>query len=144
MLSITVFKSFSCFRHPASDLRYDLLFLASDILLLTSIYRRCGRLGNIRPPHRIGGRRGNLGQDLLAAKDSLAFQKLNPQGRVDPLGTGLRTGARHVAARQPMSNVDLSQEMSNMIIAQSGFDANSKVITTDDQLMQTLVNMIQG
>ena len=41
-----------------------------------------------------------------------------------------------------MSNVDLSQEMSNMIIAQSGFDANSKVITTDDQLMQTLVNMI--
>jgi flagellar hook protein FlgE len=41
-----------------------------------------------------------------------------------------------------MSNVDLSREMSNMIIAQSGFDANSKVITVDDQLMQTLVNMI--
>jgi flagellar hook protein FlgE len=40
------------------------------------------------------------------------------------------------------SNVDLSQEMSNMIIAQSAFDANSKVITTDDSLMQTLDNMI--
>jgi flagellar hook protein FlgE len=43
-----------------------------------------------------------------------------------------------------MSNVNLSQEMSNMIIAQSGFDANSKVITTDDQLLQTLVNMVQA
>ena len=42
------------------------------------------------------------------------------------------------------SNVDLSQEMSNMIIAQSAFDANSKVITTDDQLLQTLDNMIQS
>jgi flagellar hook protein FlgE len=40
------------------------------------------------------------------------------------------------------SNVDLSQEMSNMIIAQSAFDANSKVITTDDQLLQALDNMI--
>jgi flagellar hook protein FlgE len=40
------------------------------------------------------------------------------------------------------SNVDLSQEMSNMIIAQSAFDANSKVITTDDNLLQTLDNMI--
>jgi flagellar hook protein FlgE len=61
---------------------------------------------------------------------------------VQPAGTGslgtIKTGSLE------MSNVDLSQEMSNMIIAQSGFDANSKVITTDDQLMQTLVNMIQG
>ncbi len=61
---------------------------------------------------------------------------------IQPAGTGslgtLETGSLEA------SNVDLSQEMSNMIVAQSGFDANSKVITTDDQLMQTLVNMIQG
>jgi flagellar hook protein FlgE len=31
-----------------------------------------------------------------------------------------------------------------MIVAQSGFDANSKLITTDDQLMQTLVGMVQS
>jgi flagellar hook protein FlgE len=43
-----------------------------------------------------------------------------------------------------MSNVDLAQEMSNMIIAQSGFEANSKVITTSNQMLQSLVNMIPG
>ncbi len=42
------------------------------------------------------------------------------------------------------SNVNLSQEMANMIIAQSAFDANSKVITTDDALLQTLDSMVQA
>ena len=40
-----------------------------------------------------------------------------------------------------MSNVDLSQEFSNLIIAQRGFQANSKVITTSDELLQTLINL---
>lgn len=40
-----------------------------------------------------------------------------------------------------MSNVDLASEFSNMIIAQRGFEANSKIITTSDQLLETLVNM---
>jgi len=41
------------------------------------------------------------------------------------------------------SNVDLGQEFTNMIIAQRGFEANAKVITTSDQLLQSLVNMKQ-
>jgi flagellar hook protein FlgE len=40
-----------------------------------------------------------------------------------------------------MSNVDLSQEFTNLIVAQRGFQANSKVITTSDEILQTLVNM---
>jgi flagellar hook protein FlgE len=40
-----------------------------------------------------------------------------------------------------MSNVDLSQEFTNLIIAQRGFQANSKVITTSDDILQTLVNL---
>ena len=40
-----------------------------------------------------------------------------------------------------MSNVDLSQELTNLIIAQRGFQANSKVITTSDEVLQTLVNL---
>ncbi len=41
------------------------------------------------------------------------------------------------------SNVDLSDQFVKMIAAQSGYEANSKMITTMDQLMQTLVNMKQ-
>ena len=40
-----------------------------------------------------------------------------------------------------MSNVDLSKELTNLIIAQRGFQANSKVITTSDEILQTLVNL---
>jgi flagellar hook protein FlgE len=40
-----------------------------------------------------------------------------------------------------MSNVDLSQEFTNMMIAQRGFQANSKVITTSDEMLQELVNL---
>jgi flagellar hook protein FlgE len=42
-----------------------------------------------------------------------------------------------------MSNVDLSQEFTGLIIAQRGFQANSKVITTSDQILNDLVNMKQ-
>jgi flagellar hook protein FlgE len=40
-----------------------------------------------------------------------------------------------------MSNVDLAQEFTNLIVAQRGFQANSKVITTSDELLQDLVNL---
>ena len=40
-----------------------------------------------------------------------------------------------------MSNVDLAQEFTNLIIAQRGFQANSKVISTSDELLQDLVNL---
>ncbi|GAA2726523.1 flagellar hook protein FlgE [Cellulomonas aerilata] len=40
-----------------------------------------------------------------------------------------------------MSNVDLSSEFTSLIIAQRGFQANSRVITTSDELLQELVNL---
>ena len=42
-----------------------------------------------------------------------------------------------------MSNVDMATEFTNMITAERGFQANSRVITTADQMLQTLVNMKQ-
>jgi flagellar hook protein FlgE len=41
------------------------------------------------------------------------------------------------------SNVDMATEFSNMITAQRGFQANSRVITTVDQMLQTIVSMGQ-
>jgi flagellar hook protein FlgE len=40
-----------------------------------------------------------------------------------------------------MSNVDLTQEFSNLIIAQRGFEANARIITTSDQILQALNQM---
>jgi len=40
-----------------------------------------------------------------------------------------------------MSNVDLAQEFTSMIMAQRGFQANSRVITTSDEVLQELVNL---
>jgi flagellar hook protein FlgE len=40
-----------------------------------------------------------------------------------------------------MSNVDLAQEFTNLIIAQRGFQANTRVITASDEILQDLVNL---
>ncbi len=40
-----------------------------------------------------------------------------------------------------MSNVDLAQEFTSMIMAQRGFQANSRVITASDEILQELVNL---
>jgi len=40
-----------------------------------------------------------------------------------------------------MSNVDLAQEFTNLIISQRGFQANARTITTSDELLQELVNL---
>jgi flagellar hook protein FlgE len=40
-----------------------------------------------------------------------------------------------------MSNVDLAAEFTNLILAQRGFQANSRVITTSDQVLEDLVNI---
>jgi flagellar hook protein FlgE len=40
-----------------------------------------------------------------------------------------------------MSNVDLAQEFTNMIIAQRGFQANGKVVSTSDEMLQDLMSI---
>jgi flagellar hook protein FlgE len=40
-----------------------------------------------------------------------------------------------------LSNVDLSAQMADLIVAQRAFEANSKIVTTSDELLQDVVNM---
>jgi flagellar hook protein FlgE len=40
-----------------------------------------------------------------------------------------------------MSNVDLAQEFTNLVVAQRGFQANARTITTTDEMLQELVNI---
>ena len=45
------------------------------------------------------------------------------------------------AGNLEMSNVDLSKEFTNMIIGQRGFQANARVVTTTDEMLNDLVNL---
>jgi flagellar hook protein FlgE len=53
----------------------------------------------------------------------------------DPGFGALQTGVLE------MSNVDLSQEFTNLIVAQRGFQANARIITTSDEVLQELTNL---
>jgi flagellar hook protein FlgE len=46
-----------------------------------------------------------------------------------------------VSGQLEMSNVDLTGEFTEMIVAQRGFQANSRIITTSDQILQEIVNL---
>jgi flagellar hook protein FlgE len=52
------------------------------------------------------------------------------------LGTGTI-----ISGELEMSNVDLTSEFTEMIIAQRGFQANSRIITTSDEILQEVVNL---
>lgn len=46
-----------------------------------------------------------------------------------------------VSGALEMSNVDLSEEFTEMIVAQRGFQANTRIITTSDEILQELINL---
>ncbi|HBR49312.1 MAG TPA: flagellar basal body rod protein FlgG, partial [Nitrospira sp.] len=48
---------------------------------------------------------------------------------------------RVLANTLELSNVDLGESFIEMIAAQRGFQANSRVITTSDEVLQELVNL---
>lgn len=79
-------------------------------------------------------------QGLEKAGDSL-YRATTNSGPVEigPAGEGGRGTLMGGAVE--MSNVDLAQEFTNLIIAQRGFQASSRVITTSDQVLEELVNI---
>ena len=56
-------------------------------------------------------------------------------------GTGSKLGRAAVSGALGGSNVDLTAELVNMIIAQRIYQANAQTIKTQDQVLQTLVNL---
>lgn len=62
--------------------------------------------------------------------------------QTDSSGTPtVTTNTDVVAGALEMSNVDLSEEFTEMITAQRGFQANTRIITTSDEILQELVNL---
>ena len=62
-------------------------------------------------------------------------------GEFDGIGTEAADGTSLLAGVLEMANVDLAQEFTEMITTQRGFQANSRVITTSDDMLQELVNL---
>lgn len=63
-------------------------------------------------------------------------------GLVDALVTPESEGAASIVSGSlEMSNVDLAEEFTEMIVAQRGFQANTRIITTSDEILQELVNL---
>ena len=68
--------------------------------------------------------------------------RVTPNSGTPQVGTAGTAGRGSLASGTlEMSNVDLSQEFTNLIIAQRGFQANAKVITTSDEILSELLNI---
>jgi flagellar hook protein FlgE len=70
-----------------------------------------------------------------------AFRESTNSGKPQPGAPGSGRLGSLMAGSLEMSNVDLAQEFTNLIIAQRGFQATSRVITTSDQVLEELVNI---
>ncbi|SCG83446.1 Flagellar hook protein flgE [Proteiniborus sp. DW1] len=96
------------------------------------------------------GEKKALGQIILAKFDNpMGLQKIGNNFFIDTRNSGEpqigKPSSSGLGAIAPgaleMSNVDLSLEFTEMITTQRGFQANSRIITTTDEMLQELVNM---
>jgi len=96
------------------------------------------------------GEKKTLGQLILAKFDnSMGLQKLGGNLFTDTRNSGEpqvgKPGASGYGSTKSgsleMSNVDISMEFTEMITTERGFQANSRIITTSDEMLQALVNM---
>lgn len=90
-----------------------------------------GKVTNPEGLEKIGGNLYRITPNAIADGD---FEP----GEANDATTG--TGAI-VAGQLEMSNVDLTGEFTEMIVAQRGFQANSRIITTSDEVLQEVVNL---
>ena len=96
----------------------------------TSFVRGQILLQNFQNPQALVNQGSNLYSNMTNAGPLTALTAPGSSG----LGT-IQSGALE------LSNVDLAAQMADLIVAQRGFEANSKIVTTSDELLQDVVNM---
>ncbi|MBS4959352.1 MAG: flagellar hook-basal body complex protein [Clostridiales bacterium] len=69
------------------------------------------------------------------------YQAVNNTGDLRAYVPGEGSTSMLLTGGLEMSRTDLSTELSNMIIAQRGFQANTKMMTVSDEMLQDLINM---
>jgi flagellar hook protein FlgE len=82
-------------------------------------------------------------QALISVGNNLYSNMGNagPLSAMTAAGSGTLVNTTITSGALELSNVDLSAQMADLIVAQRAFEANSKIITTSDELLQTVVNM---
>jgi flagellar hook protein FlgE len=78
------------------------------------------------------------GQDSLQPLDGEAFASTPESGNPNFSGTGSVVGSSLEA-----SNVDIATQFSHLIVAQQAYSANARVMTTANQMIQSLLQVIQ-
>ncbi len=76
----------------------------------------------------------------LTKTGSSLYQESNNSGTAN-VKTASDLGVTITPSALEMSNVDIANEFSDMIITQRGFQSNSKIITVGDEMLETLINM---
>ena len=79
-------------------------------------------------------------QGLTATGENL-FEVSNNSGAANEGADNTQGRGKVVAGTLEMSNVDLSDQFTDMIVTQRGFQANSRSITTADQMLQELLTL---
>jgi flagellar hook protein FlgE len=78
----------------------------------------------------------------LEALGNSVYTTTQNSGYFDGIGTSVdEDGGKISQGVLEMSNVDLSAEFTDMITTQRGFQANSRIITTSDSMLEELVNL---
>lgn len=78
----------------------------------------------------------------LEAVGNNMFATTQNSGEFDGIGKDIATtGGKFNTGVIEMSNVDLASEFTDMITTQRGFQANSRIITTSDTLLEELINL---
>lgn len=77
---------------------------------------------------------------LEAVGNSMYAATLN-SGEFDGIGVDISEVGKFTTGTLEMSDVDLATEFTNMITTQRAFQANSRVITTTDSMLEELVNL---
>jgi flagellar hook protein FlgE len=98
-------------------------------------YIRLAKFSNPGGLEKIGGNmfRSSVNDGMQMDEDNNANVAL-----IEPESSGT---ASIVSGALEMSNVDLAEEFTEMITAQRGFQANTRIITTSDEILQELVNL---
>ncbi len=81
--------------------------------------------------------------DGLMREANNTYRRSGNSGQAVETFAGGGNGVSLVPGALETSNVDLAKEFTNLVVAQRAFQANSRVITTADQVMQELVNLVR-
>ena len=77
----------------------------------------------------------------LTKVGSTAFTASNNSGLAQVVAAGEGGAGTIAGGTLEMANVDLSEEFVRLIVAQRGFQANARVVTTSDQVLEEVINI---